>query len=247
MQVYDPVFDSWTLKTPAPFLSGSGSAVLIGGVIFYAGGIIGSSTTDQVAAYDPVANTWSARAAMPVGVNHAAHATEGVRLFVAGGRSGGNTVGNGFDQLQIYDPGSDSWSSTTDPGSSLAPLPQARGGTGQGVFSGGEFYVFGGETKTGPGANPNNVYDRVDIYDPVANSWRAGPPIPTARHGIWPMLHAGRIYLPGGGIQAGNSQSTVFEVLRLALAVPMLAAWAAALLAAALCLIAGIAIRGRPV
>jgi len=36
--------------------------------------------------------------------------------------------------------------------------------------------------------------------------------MPTARHGIFPLLRAGRIYLAGGGVHSANSQSTIFEV-----------------------------------
>lgn len=211
VQIYDPTTDTWQTGIAAPFPSGSASSALIGGLVYYAGGIIGSVTTDQAAVYDPMADTWTPIAPMPVGMNHAAHATDGDRFFVIGGRDGGNTVSNGFDYLQIYDPASDSWESSTDVGSALAPLPQARGGTGQGVFFDGELYVLGGETQTGAGATADDVYDRVDVYDPALNSWREASPIPTARHGIWPLVHGGRLYLPGGGVQKGNSQSTIFQ------------------------------------
>lgn len=183
--------------------------------MYMAGGIVGASTTDQASAYDPVADSWSPMAAMPFGVNHASAATDGVRLFVFGGRTGGNTVGNGFDHVQIYDPGSNTWESGTDPGSTLTPLPQARGGSGKAVFFDGEFYIMGGETLNGPGATPQGVYDRFDVYDPVANTWQSVAAMPTARHGIFPLLHAGRIYVAGGGITSGNSQSSVLEIYHL--------------------------------
>ena len=63
----------------------------------------------------------------------------------------------------------------------VVPLPVARGGMGKAVYARGEFWVFGGETLDGPGATSLGVYNRVDVYDPVANRWRAGPPMPTAR------------------------------------------------------------------
>jgi hypothetical protein len=52
----------------------------------------------------------------------------------------------------------------------------------------------------------------VDIYNPLTNTWRLGPPMPTARHGIFPLYYAGRIYVAGGGIHSGGSQSTVLEI-----------------------------------
>ena len=212
IQIYDPVLDSWTTGAAAPFAAGSSASAVIGGQIYFAGGIIGLITTDQVAVYDPAADSWSSLTAMPEGVNHAASATDGNKLYVFGGRDGPNSVSNGFNYVQIYDPVTDSWESSTDIGSLLSPLPQARGGMGKAVFYNGEFYVIGGETQNGAGATAANVYDRVDIYNPQTNTWRAGPTMPTARHGIFPLESGGRIYVAGGGIQAGDSQSTVFEV-----------------------------------
>ena len=60
-------------------------------------------------------------------------------------------------------------------------LPQARGGMGKAVYLDGRFYVLGGETASGAGATALHVYDRVDVYDPVANGWTSGAPMPTAR------------------------------------------------------------------
>jgi N-acetylneuraminic acid mutarotase len=59
------------------------------------------------------------------------------------------------------------------------------------------------------------VYDRVDIYDPVANRWRSGPPMPAARHGVFPVLVGNRIVLVGGGTRAGKSSSTIADALDL--------------------------------
>jgi len=212
IQVYDPVANTWQQRSPAPFAAGSAATAVIGGLLYMAGGIVGSATTNQVAVYNPVNDVWASRAAMPVGVNHAAAATDGTRLFVFGGRTGGNTVSNGFNYVQIYDPSTNAWQSSSQAGSPLAPLPQARGGMGKAVAFAGELYVMGGETLTGAGATAAGVYARVDVYDPVANTWRSAAPMQSARHGIFPLLRAGRMFLAGGGVQSGNSQSTVFEV-----------------------------------
>jgi N-acetylneuraminic acid mutarotase len=213
VQIYDPVADSWTTGATAPFLAGSSATAIIGGKIYFAGGIIGSATTNKVAVYDLAQNSWSATllAPMPQGVNHAAAATDGSKLYVFGGRDGGNSVSNGFNYLQIYDPVTNTWESSEDAGSTLLPLPQARGGMGKAVLHAGELYVIGGETTNGPGATADRVYNRVDIYNPVTKTWRLGNAMPTARHGIFPLLRSGKIYVAGGGVKAGNSQSTVFE------------------------------------
>ena len=56
-----------------------------------------------------------------------------------------------------------------------------------------------------------NVYDRVDVYDPENNTWRMEKGMPEARHGIFPVRFGAYIYLPGGGENAGFSQSSVFD------------------------------------
>ena len=216
VQIFNPASNSWSLGADMPWAGGSSSSALIGGKVYVAGGIVGSTTTNRLACYDPSTNTWTELAAMPHGRNHAAAATDGTKLYVFGGRGAGsgdgNTVANGFDTVQIYDPAANTWLSSLDAGSPLAPLPQARGGMGRAVFHEGEFYIFGGETSNGAGATSNNVYNRVDIYNPTTNTWRQGAPLPTARHGIFPLHIGGRIYVAGGGTTAGFSSSTKLEV-----------------------------------
>lgn len=212
VQIYDPVTNTWSLGADMPFAAGSSSSAVIGGQVYVAGGIIGSTTTNRVARYNPATNTWTARASMPQGRNHAAGATDGTLLYVAGGRGAGsgdsNTVANGYAELQIYHPTTDTWTSSATAGSGIPALPQARGGMGRAVFAGGELYVMGGETTNGAGATSRNVYQRVDIYNPVTRTWRLGTPMPTARHGIYPVLVGNRILVAGGGVQAGFSSSS---------------------------------------
>ena len=93
-------------------------------------------------------------------------------------------------------------------------MPQERGGLGKAVWYQGEFYVFGGETASGPGANQDGVYARVDVYDPASNTWRLEKDVPSARQGMYPLLFASRIWLAGGGESAGYAQSSVVEVFR---------------------------------
>jgi N-acetylneuraminic acid mutarotase len=216
VQIYDPITDTWSLGADMPFAAGSSSSAVIGGQIYVAGGIVGSSTTTEAARYDPATDTWTTITSMKQGRNHTAAATDGTKLYVFGGRGPGsgdaNEVANGFDTVQVYDPIRDTWTSSLDAGSTLASLPQARGGMGKAVYNGSEFYVIGGETQTGANATDQNVYNRVDVYDPTTNEWRLAAPMPTARHGIYPLMVANRIYVAGGGVQAGGSNSPLLEV-----------------------------------
>jgi N-acetylneuraminic acid mutarotase len=154
---------------------------------------------------------------MPAGRNHAASATDGQKLYIFGGRGAGsgdsNVVAEGFNDVQIYDPATNTWQTSANSASGIPPLPQKRGGMGKAVYFGGEFYVIGGETTpSGTGQVSGNVYNRVDVYHPIAKSWRLDSVIPTARHGIFPVLLDGRIYVAGGGTQAGFSSSAVLQI-----------------------------------
>jgi len=213
VQIYDPATNSWSTATSMPWNAGSVNTALIGGKIYVAGGIATPGfTTSNCAVYDIATDAWTTRAPMPdFGRNHAAAGTDGQKFYVFGGRRGGNFVTNGYTSVMIYDPATDTWVWNLTPGENIANLPHRRGGMGKAVWSRGEFYVFGGETLDDVAANEFGVFDRVDVYDPVANAWRLEAPMPNARHGIFPVLFQGHIFLAGGGTQSGYSQSAIFD------------------------------------
>jgi N-acetylneuraminic acid mutarotase len=212
VQIYDPSTNGWSVGAPAPYAAGSCCSAVINGKIYIAGGLVGvisaqeilGFSTNAAAVYDPVANTWASLPPLPFtathGINHAASATDGNKFYIFGGRDDDHAPAIGYNTVQIYDPVSNTWVTSNDSGSTLAPLPQARGGMGKAVYYNGDFYVMGGETVTGgTGATVNKVYNRVDIYNLASNTWRLGTPMLTARHGIFPVLRGNRIYVVGGG------------------------------------------------
>jgi N-acetylneuraminic acid mutarotase len=217
-QFFDVAANSWRLGPRLPIPLGSSASAVISGRLYLAGGISGNQTVAAGFVLDSASGTWRTIAPMPKPRNHAASATDGNRLWVFGGRGPGsgdsNVVANGFADVQVYDPATDRWTVSDGSAGAPLPLPQARGGMGKAVFLDGEFWVFGGETLDGEGASTTGVYDRVDIYDPIARRWRAGPPLRTGMHGIFPVIDDGRILIAGGGDRAGHSVTTRFEVLR---------------------------------
>lgn len=213
VQIYNPVTNSWSLGASAPYAAGSVATALIGGKVYMSGGIVGSTTVGTAAVYDPATDTWAPMASMPAGRNHTAASTDGQKLYIFGGRTGGNVPSVGFSDVQIYDPASNTWQWSGQTGSTIPPLPQPRGGMGKAAFYGNEFYVMGGETtNAGTGQVAGNVYKRVDVYNPVSQTWRLETPMPTARHGIFPVVGDGKILVAGGGVHSGNSSSNVFEI-----------------------------------
>lgn len=214
VQIYDPATGQWSQGAPMPWAGGSVSTCVIDGRIYAAGGIVAGVTVDNFARYDPSFDLWVTLAPLPAGWgrNNAAAGTDGERLFIFGGRSGGDVVDAGHDDVFIYDSNTSQWSSSLEPGSSIPALPEPRGGMGRAVYRGGKFFVMGGGTSTISSETPNGAYARVDVYDPVEQTWKRDADLPTARQGIWPVLYESRIFVPGGGLVSGSSNSNVLEL-----------------------------------
>jgi hypothetical protein len=213
LQIYDPATRQWTLGADLPWAGGSVCTAAIGGKIYACGGIVGTFTVENFAVYDPATNLWTALPALAPGTgrNHAAAGTDGKKFYIFGGRRLGNWVGPGYADVFVYDPALGTWQSSLDPGSTLPPLPVARGGMGKAVYRAGRFYVIGGETDTPTAETVNGAYGRVDVFDPVQRTWSVDAPLPTPRHGIFPVLFESRIFVAAGGVKAGASNSKVFE------------------------------------
>jgi len=169
---------------------------------------------------------------MPEGRNHATFGTDGLLMVVIGGRIGGNVPINGYDNLQVYNPLENSWDNLT----LYQPMPTPRGGTGPAVYcpSKKTFLVMGGETTNGEGATSDNVFPQVEEFSLVENNWRSLSPLPVPLHGLSAVLRPGihlpsqikslsqpyppkppyaEIWIAGGGVVKGNSQSATVQVL----------------------------------
>jgi N-acetylneuraminic acid mutarotase len=98
-------------------------------------------------------------------------------------------LGGGAQPVDIYDPGTDSWTPGAAP-----PLPLSHF---QAVSWEGRIYVLGAFTGAFPREAP---VPHIYIYDPAADRWEQGPEIPADRRrgstGV--VVHDGRIYMMGG-------------------------------------------------
>ena len=86
----------------------------------------------------------------------------------------------------MYDVRTDSWRSA-------AKLPRAEGSPAVAVL-GGKLYAIGGRSGT-------DDYGTVYVYDPKADAWTVGPPIPP-RGTAGAVAYRGAIYVFGGESQA---------------------------------------------
>lgn len=203
-QIYDPSANRWSAGPDMPWAAGACSSARVGDRFIVFGGLINqeSQSVGNCGVFDPVLARWSDCARLVFPHNHMAGGTDGASVFAFGGRGGGSRL----DNVQRFDVAGNKWTSLA-----AAPVPDGgRAGMGAAPFVNGEFYVMGGE-----GGTTSQFHDRVDIFNPTTNTWRAGPPLPQKRHGIAPIAYNGTIYVAcGGSLQFAFAPTTTLFVLR---------------------------------
>ena len=153
VEEYDPATDTWTTRASLPTARFDTGSAEIGGEIYVVGGAASLSDQNGVTLneiYDSVTNTWQTKAPMLSTHLHPAVAEIDGRLYVAGGK----TV-----TTEAYDPTTDTWSLR-----SASPLYSQRPA---GAILNGQLYFA------------MNAPQQATIqYDPIADHWTAGVPLP---------------------------------------------------------------------
>lgn len=234
-EVYDPTTNTWSYNVPtnsattlagtagspmAPLPTGrwGGHAVVIDGLIYTVGGAVrdGSGTEiyyGTVEVYDPVQNTWTTKTPMPyvtvsgqimVGREGMTTAVVNGLIYAIGGWGGWPELA----YIQIYDPSSDTWTTSVPPslgtiiqGTVSQPLPDMptpRDDFGFGVVNG-IIYAIAGDT------NLFNDYNRtscctsaVEAYNPVTNTWSTVTNALTVRDDFAASVVDSKIYAMAG-------------------------------------------------
>jgi N-acetylneuraminic acid mutarotase len=127
---------------------------------------------------------------------HLAAATLGGKVYAVAGRLGG--IDTNQTRLEVLSSGS--WRA-------VAPLPEARGGTGAAAVAG-RLVSVGGEA-------PSGTIATVYAYTPASNRWQKLPDLPTPRHGLAVVALGKRVYVIGGGPRPGLFVSDANEALDL--------------------------------
>ncbi|MHA6289469.1 Kelch repeat-containing protein [Maricaulis sp. CAU 1757] len=179
---YDAGLDRWLPETPLPRgLEQFGMAAL-GGRIYVAGGYapdgegqVGPSA--GVWSWSPMGHVWQSEAAMPSAKADVSLVALDGRLYAVGGLTDDG-------QMHVFDAEARSWDSID------IPAGVTRRAAAVAALDG-RLYVLGGRDDAG-------TSDRVDVYDPVTDSWESGPVLPEARSGSAVAVHAGRLHVLGG-------------------------------------------------
>lgn len=166
-EVYDPAANTWTEKAPIPVDDSVGivlmAAVAHNGKAYLFGGQSTSPGFVQVGEYDPVADSWSTKSFKnvfsPAGVSL------NNLLYLSGGCSSPSVglcsqPGNSFEN---YDPVSGSFTSR-------ANMLYQHSGHALCVAKGKIFAI---------GGTPSDNNTQMEVYDPVANTWKKLPDMPT--------------------------------------------------------------------
>jgi hypothetical protein len=184
---YDPATDRWTGRSPMPTPRHRLAVASWGGVLFALGGIHNRDrATETNEAYDPSADAWTPRRHMP-GPRHSFGAgTLGDRVYAVGGE--GRSVFGVGRMISVhnfcYHAATDRWEHHR------APLPSPRTDHAVAVAAG-RLFVIGGRALFGETA-------AVEAFDPAANQWTSGPPLPQPIAAPGAAGEGGTLYVLGG-------------------------------------------------
>ena len=177
-ELYDPNTGTWSVASPMSqpryrhktTLLGSGKVLVTGGYHSYSQ----HATTAEL--YDPATNTWS-----PAGdLGHDTYLSVPVRLY-----SGEVLLVNaGTQQVDLYNPDTNSWRQVASSPASHAPISEYDTFTATRLYSGSVLVVGGGS---------------AELYDPYNDQWSSAPPTdqPFRGHAA-ALLYSGQLLIAGG-------------------------------------------------
>jgi DNA-binding CsgD family transcriptional regulator len=123
---------------------------------------------------------WQARASLPSARSGLAVAVYENQIYAIGGE----TLEGVSDQLERYDPVTDTWAKLASKPSPVADI--------NAVVIGGHIYVPGGRRASGEATNV------LEVYDPRQDQWNERAPLPASISAYALAAFEGRLYLFGG-------------------------------------------------
>ncbi len=206
--VYDPAADSWAAIADLPIPVTHAGTAVVGDEIVIAGGFVGDSpgaATAEVWRYDTVTDTWTRGVDLPDARGAGAMVRIGANLhfFGGGGPGGGELIDQDYGDHWVLADGGTEWVA-------LAPLANPRNHLA-GVTLDGRIYAIGGQHLDDETSGNQST---VEIYDPVADEWSAGPdlPQPLGHIAASTFVRDGRIVVIGGKTQNKTLVDDVIEL-----------------------------------
>ncbi|MEP7235674.1 MAG: hypothetical protein ABI778_10290, partial [Ignavibacteriota bacterium] len=138
---YKPGDAAWTkLTATMPKGKFAGYAAPINGKIYIVGGMVISGTSyvadNTTYEFDPIAGTFATKKTIPTKLGYSSSASVGGKIYVVGGAASAFVAGSGVDNVQIYDPATDTWTNGNS-----APFTTRLAAT---AVINGNMYVMGG-------------------------------------------------------------------------------------------------------
>ena len=186
----------WRSLPRMPFPRAAAGAGVAGRRIVVAGGIgAGRRLARNALSFDLRTNRWSVIAG-PTPREHLGVTSLAGTVYAVGGRTAG--LDTNLLDFESYTPGDRAWRR-------LAPVPDARGGTGAAALSGVVVSVGGEE--------PGGTIGEVLAYRVTERRWVELANLPTPRHGLGVAALGGRLFVIGGGPEPGLTVSSANEAL----------------------------------
>ncbi len=163
---FNPATGAWTTRTTMPTPRSGFACNALLGQVFVAGGLTSGSGNAAVSTerYDPNTNAWTQVSAMPIPAWGVAGAVVS-GLYGLWYISGGHSPDYGdVGVLRCYDPLEDHWTTL--------PMPRPRSWHASGTIDG-KVFVIGGVNAASPAGLKS-----VDVFNPVSQTWAAGPDLP---------------------------------------------------------------------
>jgi N-acetylneuraminic acid mutarotase len=207
LQRYDPVLNAWTTLASMNTARAGAAAAVIDDGIFVIGGrqstggpCSGGPYLTTVEKYDIDTNTWSTVAPLLNARSDLAAVAHGGKIFVFGGCTGTAAAPSVTNEVDMYDPQTNTWTT-------LALMLTGRASLVAG-HSGDKVYAIGGTTD---GVSASNVNE---VYDIPSNTWSTNAPMTTARQEAGVNSHGGRICVVGGSTASFGTSAAANEAFK---------------------------------
>lgn len=188
----DDVWTTLSIGLPGPAVENP-AVVAFDGKLYTFGGSTGpfSGAVSNAAVYNPVTSTWNNLADMPTARGGAQADVLDGKIYVVGGLG---SDGASLSTVEAFDPLTGTWlTGAADP----ADLQTQRDNPGVTVVDD-LLYVVGGRTRNANGTIVDGGLSTMEIYDPVADQWVFGAPMPNGRRTMSIGTINGRIQVIGG-------------------------------------------------